>query len=147
LALFESEIQELIYNTLTADSTLGDYLGADGSDKRIYLAWPEGEITVDEEKPAYVVIETMPAEAPLRIGSGVDDWAQRYCLHVFAEPEERELRKDIEERFRLLLHRKKFVTESYIIYDVFEDGKEDVMEDSGFLDHKYFAMFKFLLKS
>lgn len=147
MGLFESEIQELIYDTLTTDSTLRDLLGADGSDKRIYLAWPEGEITVDELKPAYIVIETMPAEAPIRIGSNVDDWAQRYCLHIFAEPEERELRGDIEERLRFDLHRKKFVTESYIIYDVFENGKEDVLEEGGLLDHRYFTMFKFLIKS
>jgi hypothetical protein len=147
LGLFESDIQELIYDTLVADSTLGGLLGADVSDTRIYLAWPEGEITVDGEKPAYMVIETMPAEAPIRIGSNVDDWAQRYCLHVFAEPEERELRGEVEERLRLNLHRKKFVTESHIIYDVFEDGKEDVLEEGGLFDHKYFTMFKFLLKN
>ena len=148
MALFESEIQELIFNTLESDSTLVGYLGGDASDKRIYLAWPDsGQITVSESKPAYLVIETLPAEAPVRIGSGIDDWAQRYCVHVFANPDSRELRGNIEERFRLQFHRKKFVTTSYILYQVYEDGKEDVMDDGGLLDHKYFLMFKFLIRS
>lgn len=148
MALFESEIQELIYEILTSDAVLSAYLGGDGSDNRIYLCLGDSETAkVSESQPAFVVIETMPVPAPVRLGNGIDNWTERYCLHVFTKPESRELRANIEGRFRADFHRKKFATTSYIIYHVFEDGREGELTEGGLYDHKYFVLFQFLPKS
>lgn len=145
MAQFESEIQELIYETLTSDTALKGYLGADGSDPRVYLPWQDSDTAkVGELRPAYIVLETMPASPPVILGSGIDDWTQRYCLHTFTRPEERELQGNIQERHRADFHRKKFITESYIIYQTSEDGKEGELTDGGLLDNQYFISFQFL---
>ena len=70
MALFESEIQGLIYETLIADAVLTDYLGGDGSDGRIYLSLGDSETEkLSESQPAFVVIETMPAPAPVTMAT------------------------------------------------------------------------------
>jgi hypothetical protein len=148
MALFESEIQGLVYGVLTGDAALVGLLGGDESDTRVYLSLGDSEtqkITVS--KPAYVVVETMPAPAPVRLGPGIDDWTERYCLHIFCRPEDRELRAAIEAHLRELFHRKNFVTEHFIIYHVFEDGREGAVTESGLYDYKYTVSLQFLPKS
>ena len=74
MALFESEIQELIYETISNDAVLIGYLGGDGSDSRIYLSLGDSETEkLSDSQPAFVVIETMPAPAPVRLGNGIDN--------------------------------------------------------------------------
>lgn len=145
MTLFESEIQELIYGVLTSDTALAGYLGGGQSDRRIYLSLNDSEtqkITVS--KPAYIIIETMPAPAPVRLSSGIDDRTDRYRLHAFTRPEDRNLRAAIEARFRDLLHRKSFTTERFIVYHVFEDGREGALTDSGLHDYRYTVSFQSL---
>jgi len=147
VALFESEIQELIYEILSSDGVLSGYLGGDGTDNRIYLSLGDSETAkVSESQPAFIVIETMPIPAPVRLGNGIDNWTERYCLHVFTRPDGRELRANIEGRFRADFHRKKFATSSHIIYHVTEDGREGELTEGGLYDHKYFVSFQFLPK-
>jgi hypothetical protein len=144
---FESEIQELIYGILTGDTALVAHLGGEVADKRIYVSLNDTETQkMSETKPAYVVIETMPAPAPIRLGSGIDDWAERYCLHVFGRPENRDLRAAIEGRFRELLHRRHFITEHFMVYEVFEDGREGALTESGLYDYRYTVALQFLPK-
>jgi hypothetical protein len=147
MAPFESELQELIYGILVGDPALSAYLGADTIDGRIRLSFNDSEVErVSASKPAYIVIETMPAPAPVRLGSGIDDWTERYCLHIFTRPENRDLRAAIEERLRELLHRKRFSTARFIVYHVFEDGREGVLTESGLLDYRYTVSLQFLPK-
>lgn len=148
MGLFESEIQELIYGILMEDRALAGHLGGEATDRRIYLSLNDSETQkIAETKPAYVVIETMPAPAPVLLGSGIDYWTESYCLHVFARPEGRDLRAAIEGRFRELLHRKRFITRHFIVYNVFEDGREGGLTESGLYDYKYTITFQFLPKN
>lgn len=148
MAPFESELQELVYGILVGDTALSAYLGADTIHGRIRLSFNDSEVErVSANKPAHIVIETMPAPAPMRLGSGIDDWTERYCLHIFTRPENRDLRAAIEERLRELLHRKRFTTARFIVYHVFEDGREGVLTESGLLDYRYTVSLQFLPRS
>jgi hypothetical protein len=147
MEMFESEIQELVYGVLTGDGELLAYLGADEIDGRIHLSLNDLEVgKIGRDKPAYIIIETLPAPPPARLGSGIDDWTERYHLHVFTDPVNRDARASIEGRLRELLHRKSFLTAHFIVYHVREDGREDVLAESGLLDHRYTVSFQFLPK-
>jgi hypothetical protein len=147
MAVFESEIQELMYGILTGDAVLSTYLGGDTADGRISLAWSNSETQkISADKPAYIVVETMPAHAPVLLGSGIDDWTQQYRLHVFTKPEARGLRGAIEGRLRELLHRKSFLTARFIVYNVFEDGRDGAIVGAGLFDYRYTVSFQFLPK-
>ncbi len=145
MPLFESEVQELIYGVLAGDSGLAAFLGADTIDGRIRLSMNDMEVDkISSSKPACIVIETMPAPAPVRLSFGIDDWTERYCLHIFSRPENRDLRAGIEERLRDLLHRKSFTTARFIVYHVFEDGREGVLTEFNLLDYRYTISLQFL---
>jgi len=145
---FEGEIQELIFTTLIGDAILQGFLGGEESDKRIYLAFQQQEAAkVSDVRPAHIVIETMPAPAPLRLGSGIDSWTERYCLHVFTRPEDRYTRMAVEDWFRAFFHRKTFETKSYLVFQSSEDGREGGITDGGLFDQKYFISFQFMSKT
>lgn len=147
MVLFESEIQELIYGILAGDPILSTYLGGDATDGRVRLSLSDSEAQkISAVKPAYIVIETMPAPAPISLASGIDEWTEQYCLHIFTKPESRELRAAIERRLRELLHRKNFMTARFIVYHVFEDGRGGVVTETGLFDYRYAVSFQFLPK-
>jgi hypothetical protein len=147
MTLFESEVQKLIYGILTGDPGLLAYLGKEAADQRIYLSLNDSEVEkIGPSKPAYIVMETMPAPAPIRLAAGIDDWTERFCLHIYTRPEDRDLRAAIVGRLRELLHRKSFATERFIIYHVFEDVRESVLTDSALLDYRYTVSLRFLPK-
>lgn len=147
MAEYESEIQELIYGTLVGDTVLSAYLGADETDCRIILSLNNSEIKrISVAKPAYIAIETMPIPAPVFLGNGIEERTQRYCLHIFSKPENRELRAIIEERLRSLFHRKTLQTPRFLIYYAFEDGKDGTITGTGLFDYRYTIVFQFLLK-
>lgn len=148
MALFESEIQELIYGVLIHDMSLVEYLGGDSTDPRIYLSLNDSRAQmITSGKPAYVVVETKPAPAPVSLSSGIDDRVERYCLHVLSRPEDRDLRAAIEGRFRELLHRKCFTTAHFIVYHVHEDGREGVLTETGLFNYEYSVSLKYLPKT
>jgi hypothetical protein len=147
MSLFESEIQELVYVALTGDSTLSAYLGADPLDTRIYLPFNDIEAPkISAAKPAYIVIETMPTPAPIRLGCGIDDRTEPYCLHVYIKPENRDLSAAIEGRFRKLFHGKDFITAHLIVYHVFESGREGTITETGLYNYRYMMSFRYLPK-
>jgi hypothetical protein len=148
MTLFESEIQELVYGILTGDPILSAYLGGDAVDVRVRLSLSDSDAQkISAVKPAYIVIETMPAPAPVRLGSGIDDWKEQYCLHIFTKPESRDLRASIEGRLRELLHRKNFMTARFIVYHVFEAGRDGAITETGLFDYRYGVSFQFLPKN
>ncbi len=147
MTLFESEVQELIYGILAGDPGLMAYLGADTANERIRLSLNNLEVEkISTAKPAYIVIETLPAPAPVRLAPGIDEWTERYCLHIFTRPENRNLRAAIVGRLRELLHRKSFITERFIVYHVFEDISESILIESGLLDYRYAVSLQFVPK-
>jgi hypothetical protein len=147
MTVFESEIQELIYGMLTEDALLSTCLGGDAIDKRIGLSFRDSETQkISASKAAFIVIETMPAPAPVRLGSGIDDRTERYCLHIFSRPEGRDLRAFIEGRLRELFHKKSFLTAQFIVYDVHEGERNGVITEAGLFDYRYTISFQFLPK-
>ncbi|MBN2224959.1 MAG: hypothetical protein JW765_09820 [Deltaproteobacteria bacterium] len=147
MALFESEIQELMYELLVGDSILLAYLGGDSIDTRVRLSPSDLEPPkISTIKPAYIIIETRPAPAPIHLGSGVDEWTEQYCLHIFTKIENRDLRAAIEGRLRELLHRKSFITACFIVYNVLEGGRDGVITETGLFDYRYVVSFQFLSK-
>jgi hypothetical protein len=147
MVLFESEIQELIYGILAGDPILSMCLGGDATDGRVRLSLSDSEAQkISAVKPAYIVIETMPAPAPVSLASGIDEWTEQYWLHIFTKPESRELRAAIERRLRELLHRKSFMTARFIVYHVFEDGRDGAVTETGLFDYRYAVSFQFLPK-
>jgi len=145
---FESEIQELVYEILTGDAILSTYLGGDVIGERIGLSLSNTEAQkISVAKPAYIVVETMSAPAPVYLRNGIDQWTERYCQHVFTKPENRDLRAAIEGRLRELLHRKSFTTDRFIVYDVSEYGREGVMTETGLFDYRFVVSLQFLPKN
>ena len=88
----------------------------------------------------------MPAPAPVLLGSAIEERTERYCLHIFTKPEARDLRAAIEGRLRGLLHRKSFLTARFIVYNVFEDGRDGVITGAGLFDYRYTVSFRFVPK-
>jgi len=75
---FESEIQELVYEILTGDAILSTYLGGDVIGERIGLSLSNTEAQkISVAKPAYIVVETMSAPAPIYLGKGIHEWTER----------------------------------------------------------------------
>ncbi len=147
MLVFGSEIQELIYGILTGDAVLLTYLGGDEIDRRISLSLSDSNVRkISTTKPAYIVVETMPAPAPVLLGSAIEERTERYCLHIFTKPEARDLRAAIEGRLRGLLHRKSFLTARLIVYNVFEGVREGVITGAGLFDYRYGISFQFLPK-
>jgi hypothetical protein len=147
MLVFGSEIQELIYGILTGDAVLSTYLGGDEIDRRISLSMSDSNVRkISTTKPAYIVVETMPAPAPVLLGSAIEERTERYCLHIFTKPEARDLRAAIEGRLRGLLHRKNFLTARLIVYNVFEGGRDGVITGAGLFDYRYTISFQFLPK-
>lgn len=147
MTVFESDIQELVYGILTGDSSLSAYLGGDEIDRRINLSLSDSETQrISTGKPAYIVIETMPAPAPVLLGCAIEERTERYCLHIFTKPEARDLRAAIEGRLRGLLHRKSFLTARFIVFNVFEDGRDGVITGAGLFDYRYTVSFRYLPK-
>ncbi len=147
MALFESEIQQLVYGILTGDPVLLAYLGGDVIDARVRLSFVDSEtLKISTVKPGYIVIETMPVPGPVCVGSGIDEWTEQYCLHIFTKPESRDLRGSIEGRLRELLHRKSFMTVRFIVYHAFENGRDGVITEAGLFDYRYVVSFQFLSK-
>jgi hypothetical protein len=147
MLVFGSEIQELIYGILTGDAVLSTYLGGDEIDRRISLSLSDSNVRkIGTAKPAYIVVETMPAPAPVLLGSAIEERTERYCLHIFTKPEARDLRAAIEGRLRGLLHRKSFLTARLIVYNVFEGGRDGVIAGAGLFDYRYTISFQFLPK-
>ena len=147
MAVFESDVQELVYGILTGDSSLSTYLGGDEINRRISLSLSDSETqTISTGKPAYIVMETMPAPAPVLLGSAIEERTERYCLHIFTRPEARDLRAAIEGRLRDLLHRKTFLTARLIVYNVIEGGRDGAITGAGLFDYRYTISFQFLPK-
>jgi hypothetical protein len=147
MLVFGSEIQELIYGILTGDAVLSTYLGGDEIDRRIRLSLSDSNVRkISTTKPAYIVVETMPAPAPVLLGSAIEERTERYCLHIFTKPEARDLRAAIEGRLRGLLHRKNFLSAMLFVYNVFEGGRDGVITGAGLFDYRYTISFQFLPK-
>jgi len=147
MTLFESDIQELIYGILIGDPILLTYLGGDSIDTRVRLSLGDSKPQkISAMKPACIVIEAMPVTAPVRLGSGIDEWTEQYCLHIFTRPEGRYLRAAIVERLRELLHGRSFVTTRFIVYQVFENGREGVITETNLYDYRYAVSLQFLPK-
>jgi|GEM_PF-2495859 len=142
---FETEIEGLLYETLAEDEALATFLGGDETDSRIYLSWrAESLPRISDEKQGYVVIRFDEATQPRSVGGAVDDRRERYLLSLFSRPETGEFRGEVVARFRELLHRKGFVTESFLVYDVCEASREEHMTDDRLMELRYILSVGFL---
>lgn len=147
MTLFESDIQELVYGILVGDPIILTYLGGDSIETRVQLSLGDSKPQkISATKPACIVIESMPVTPPTRLGSGIDEWTEQYCLHIFTKPEGRDLRAAIVERLRELLHGRSFVTTRFIVYQVFENGREGIITETDLYDYRYAVSFQFLAK-
>ncbi|MBN1882797.1 MAG: hypothetical protein JW885_11530 [Deltaproteobacteria bacterium] len=142
---FETEIERLLYETLTGDDALATLLGADEMDPRVYLSWRTKECPlISDSKPGYVMIRLDSADQPQRVGGTVDDWRERYLVSLFSLPEKRELRREVVDRFRTLFHRQSFVTESFLVYDTVEIAREERATDDRIVELMYTLSIRFL---
>ena len=142
---FGTEIEKLLYETLIGDGVLATLLGGDGVDPRIYLSWrAESRPRISDSLQGYVVIRFDSAEEPSALSETVDDRRERYLLSIFSLPEAREFRGEVMMRFRELFHRKSFVTESFLVYDVGEIAGEEHMMDNRLMELRYILSCGFL---
>jgi hypothetical protein len=142
---FETEIEELLYETLAEDAALAMLLGGDETDSRIYLSWrAEGRPRISDAEPGYVVIRFDEAARPQGMGGAVEDRRERYLLSLFSRPEARELRGDVTARFRALFHRKSFITAGFFVYDMSEAAREQKMADDRLMELRYILSVGFL---
>lgn len=142
---FGTEIETLLYETLTDDSVLIALLGGDGMDPRIYPSWRTVDRPwISDARPGYVVMRFDEAAEPQRVGGVVDERRERYRLSLFSLPEAGELQGDVMMRFRDLLHRKSFVTEHYLVFDVGEVTREERPTDDGLMELRYLISCGFL---
>lgn len=142
---FGTEIETLLYETLTGDVALIALLGGDGMDPRIYPSWMAQERPrISDSQPGYVVMRFDEAAQPQRVGGAVDERWERYRLSLFSLPETGELRGDVMLRFRELFHRKGFVTESYLVFDVGEVTREERLTDDRLIELAYLISCGFL---
>ena len=142
---FETEIERLLYEILTGDDELTSLLGAGGTDPRIYLPWrAEDRPRISDSEPGYVVIRFDSASQPHRLSETVDDRRERYYLSLFSMPEAGELRGGVVMRFRALFHRRSFVTESFLVYETVEIGREERATDDRLVEHMYILSIGFL---
>jgi len=140
-----TEIETLLYETLTGDVALIALLGGDGMDPRIYPSWRAQERPrISVLQPGYVVIRFDEAAQPQCVGGAVDERRERYRLSLFSLPEAGELRGDVMMRFRELFHRKSFVTESYLVFDVVEITREERPTEDRLMEFMYLISCGFL---
>ena len=142
---FETDIERLLYETLTGDDALVTLLGGEGPDPRIYLSWrAQDRPLISGARPGYVVIRFDEAARPQSVGGIVDERRERYLLSLFSLPEAGEFRGNVLVRFRELFHRKRCVTESCLVFDVGEIAREERLTDDRLMELRYLLSCGFL---
>lgn len=123
--MYDSEIQELLYDTITGDSTLMGYVGGT-SMVRLEEDTREAIKVSATNRP--IVIECLPRRGPI---GNKNEFSQRALIHVYIRPKDREAKEQIINRLSALFHNyadggpasKVFTTTSYRVFT--RDGGVD----------------------
>ena len=133
---YDNEIQELLYDTLVADTSLKTALGGGTTDKRIYLEWNSDDLPkLSGTKPGFITIGTMGRSEALGEKHEVEMIS---TLRLYTRPDDRTTRTSVLARIEALLYapsgeiHRGFTTDSYLVFTK-DGGVDDPVIENGVL--------------
>lgn len=133
---YDNEIQELLYDTLIADTSLQTALGGGVSDRRIYLEWNEDDLPkLTSTKPGFITIKTMGRSEALGEKQQVEMIS---TMRFYSKPEDRATWSSVIARIGALLYapsgeiHRTFTTDTYMVYTK-DGGVDDPVPENGVL--------------